>query len=82
MVYPWPLAYWTDLLARGGDPALVHLLALGGGELTSLELHLAQALGARVAVGAVDGSTSGAGLLRAPVRLTGEPSVLRGWLRR
>ncbi|HTY72855.1 MAG TPA: BTAD domain-containing putative transcriptional regulator [Actinomycetes bacterium] len=49
-----PLAYWSDLLASRVRPADVYLLGIGGSVLTGLELHLAAALGAVVAVGGVE----------------------------
>jgi len=45
-----PLQMWTDLLASGVDPHRVMLLCLGGGDISSSELALAWAFGARVAV--------------------------------
>jgi ppGpp synthetase/RelA/SpoT-type nucleotidyltranferase len=51
-----PLQMWSDLLASGIKPASVTLLCLGGGEISSQELALAWALGARVA--ALEGDTA------------------------
>lgn len=73
-----PLGYWDDLLVRGVDPAHVHVLGLGGGALTELELRLAQALGARVALGVVNGSVLA---LDQPARmLADDTTALRAWL--
>ena len=47
-----PLAYWADLLAAGIAPSEIHVLGIGGGPLTRLELQLAATLGAAVAVAA------------------------------
>ena len=76
-----PLAYWQDLLDRGIDPALVHVLGLGGGALTALELRLAQALGASVAVGVVKGSPGPLGPRSVVRELPCDAAALRAWLR-
>lgn len=43
-----PLAMWSDILAAGIKPDQVSLIACPGGDITSAELLLARALGARV----------------------------------
>lgn len=45
-----PVQMWTDLLSSCVRPAAVTLLCLGGGEISSHELALAWALGARTVV--------------------------------
>jgi len=51
-----PLSYWDAFADAGLDPVDVHVLGIGGTDLTHLELHTAAALGACVAV---TGSSSG-----------------------
>ncbi len=53
-----PLTYWRDLLEEGVRPAEVGVVAIGGGRLTGLELRIALALGARVAVVAGSGGAA------------------------
>jgi tetratricopeptide (TPR) repeat protein len=55
-----PLTYWRDLLDRGIHCAEVGVVAIGGGRLTALEIQIALALGARVAVVAGSGGAAGA----------------------
>lgn len=73
-----PLAYWTDLLERGVDPSRVHVLGLGGGPLTALELHLAEVLDASVARGRVPGTASPSGERGRAVERTAES--VSAWL--
>lgn len=54
------LAYWTDILAAGINPAGVQLLCIGGGSLSALECRMALALGASVAVIQGTGGTADA----------------------
>jgi class 3 adenylate cyclase len=53
-----PLTYWHDLLGEGTRPDQVGVVAIGGGRLTGLELRIALALGARVAVVAGSGGAA------------------------
>jgi class 3 adenylate cyclase len=55
-----PLTYWRDLLDRGIQSAEVGVVAVGGGRLTALEIQIALALGARVALVAGSGGAAGA----------------------
>jgi hypothetical protein len=79
------LAFWTDLLASDIVPSQVHVLGIGGGSLTRLELHLATELGAHVALadvsggpGSPDAGENAAG--RPPELITGKVAELRAWL--
>lgn len=73
-----PLAYWSDLLDRGVDPSAVHVLGLGGGPLTALELHLAEVLGAAVARGPLSASDAGEDVRGRSVERTA--ASVRAWL--
>ncbi len=53
-----PLTYWRDLFDADIRPADVGVVAIGGGRLTWLEIEIALALGARVAVVAGSGGAS------------------------
>jgi class 3 adenylate cyclase len=53
-----PLTYWRDLLDAGIRSAEVGVVAIGGGRLTGLEIRIALALGARVAVVAGSGGAA------------------------
>jgi class 3 adenylate cyclase len=53
-----PLAYWRDLLDRNIRVADVGVVAIGGGRLTGLEIRIALAFGARVAVVAGSGGAA------------------------
>ena len=79
-----PLAYWSDLLASAVRPCDVYVLGIGGASLTGLELHLASALGAVVAVGdEVAGPLSSASPIPPDIRahvVRSEARSLRGWL--
>ena len=82
-----PLAYWSDLIGSGIAPGEVHVLGIGGGPLTRLELHLAAMVGAKVGIAAVDGTVPPVrtvdplwpGEVDLP-RLSAEVDTLRAWL--
>ena len=77
-----PLACWEDLLAAGLRPSDVHMLGIGGGPLTSLELHLATAVGANVAVAELGGDVPDgwSSWHRPPRAMVRDAAVLRRWL--
>jgi len=47
---PCPLKYWADIVANQIEPSHVKLIGIGGGAITAVELRMALALGARVAI--------------------------------
>jgi hypothetical protein len=77
-----PAACWKDLLAAGVRPSDVHVLGIGGGPLTALELHLATAIGANVAVADVGGDAplAWSSWHRPPRAMVRDAAVLRRWL--
>ena len=82
-----PLAYWTDILGQGVDPADVRVLGLGGGCLAAAEYRMALALGASVGILRTSGGEASE-LLRDPlwgtspalIELPAEAEAIRAFL--